>query len=44
MSGKPEPTIGVDIFEELINAMKNTLETNLGTKIDNINTRLNEQD
>ena len=44
MSGKPEPIIGADIFKELINDMKNKLETNLGTKIDNINTRLIEQD
>ena len=33
-----------NIFKELINDMKNTLETNLATKIDNINTCLNEQD
>ena len=45
MSGnKPEPTIGVDIFKELINDMKNELKTDLGTKIDNINTHLNAQD
>ena len=44
MSGTLEATIGVDVFKELINDMKNTLETNLGTKIDNINTRINKQD
>ena len=45
MSGnKSEPTIGVDIFKELINDMKNKLKTNLGTKIDNINTHLIEKD
>ena len=48
MSGsKTEQTIGVDIFKELINDMKNELKTQnseLGTKIDSINTRLNAQD
>ena len=45
MSGnKSEPTIGVEIFKELINDMKNELNTNLGTKLDNITTRLNSQD
>ena len=48
MSGnKSEPTIGVDIFKELINDMKNELNINLvnvNTKLDNITTRLNSQD
>merc|ERR1712082_322597 len=43
MSGEA-PTIGVDIFKDLINEMNNELKTDLGTKIDNINTRLNHQD
>ena len=38
------PTIGVDVFKDLINEMKNELKTDLGTKIDNINTRLNNQE
>ena len=44
MSGTPEPTITVDVFKELINAMQTTLETDLGMKIDNINNRINNQD
>ena len=44
MSGTPEPTITVDVFKELINAMQTTLEANLGTKIDNIHNRINTQD
>ena len=43
MSGE-SPTIGVDVFKDLINDMKNDLKADLGTKIDNINTRLNHQD
>ena len=43
MSGAA-PTIGVDVFKDLINEMKNELKTDLGTKIDNINARLNHQD
>ena len=48
MSGnKSEPTIGVDIFKELINDMTQQLNTNLNnlnTKVDNITNRLNAQD
>ena len=43
MSGAA-PTIGVDVFKDLINEMKNDLKNDLGTKIDNINARLNHQD
>ena len=41
---RESPTIGVDVFKDLINDMKNDLKADLGTKIDNINTRLNHQD
>ena len=44
MSGTPEATIGVDVFKELIDAMQTKLEANLGTKIDTINNRINNQD
>ena len=48
MSGnKSEPTIGVDVFKELINDMTQQLNTNLNnlnTKVDNITNRLNSQD
>ena len=48
MSGnKSEPTIGVDIFKELINDMTQQLNTNLinlNTKVDNITNHLNAQD
>ena len=48
MSGSQSaPMIGVDIFKELINDMKNELNTNLvnvNTKLDNITTRINYQD
>ena len=38
------PMIGVNIFKDLINEMKNELKTDLGSKIDDINARLNTQD
>ena len=38
------PTIGVDVFKDLINDMKNELKADLGNKIDNINVCLNHQD
>ena len=44
MSGTPEASIGVDVFKELLNAMQAKLEANLGTKIDTINNRINNQD
>ena len=53
MSGTA-PTIGVDVFKDLIHQMKTEIKTDLGnlgtdlgtmgTKLDNINTRLNNQD
>ena len=53
MSGTA-PTIGVDVFQDLINQMKTEIKTDLGnlgtdlgtmgTKLDNINARLNNQD
>ena len=42
MSGTA-PTIGVDVFKDLINEMKNELKTDLGSKVDNINACLNNQ-
>ena len=47
MSGKPEPSIGVDVFKEIMNDMTQQLNTNLinlNTKVDNITNRLNAQD
>ena len=38
------PTIGVDVFKDLINDMKNELKADLGNRIDNINASLNNQD
>ena len=53
MSGAA-PTIGVDVFKDLINEIKNDLKSQnsdlktdlgtMGTKLDNINARLNNQD
>ena len=41
------PTIGVDIFKELINGMKNEINTNLvndNAKLDSITTRIHYQE
>ena len=44
---KSQPTIGVDVFKEIVNDMTQQLNTNLinlNTKVDKITNRLNAQD
>ena len=47
MNGNPStpastPTIGVDVFKELINSLENKINTNLDQTIANVNNNLNQ--